>query len=170
MNNWPHQNDVDAYYGKVRVGSDGLPTVSWESSMLTMAQSPYPMRLSWDTDTTIRKFRCHRTVRPSLETILEEIWNHYDQDLVKLRESRMDLFGGCYNFRRMRGGARLSMHSWGIAIDLDPDKNPLGKPYKPNSGMMPMHVVNIFERHGWTWGGRWGNRADCQHFQAADTK
>lgn len=170
MPNWPHQNDVDSFYGKIKIGNDGTPTDSWESENLVLATSPFPLRLSWDTKESVRKFRCHKRVRPSLETILEEIWSLYGKDLAKLRESRMDLFGGCYNFRRMRGGARLSMHAYGIAIDIDPDKNPLGKPYKESAGMMPMAVVEIFEKHGWEWGGRWGNRADCQHFQAARTK
>lgn len=167
---WPHQNEVERFYGKHKLGSDGLPTSAWESSNLTTASTPFPFRLSWDTKETVRKFRCHRLVRPSIETILEEIWELYGKDLNAIRESRVDLFGGCYNFRRMRGGSRLSMHSWGAAIDIDPDRNPLGKPYKESSGMMPMKVVEIFERHGWEWGGRWGNRADCQHFQAALTK
>lgn len=170
MPNWPHQNDVDSFYGKIKLGSDGRPTPAWEASNLTLASTPYPMRLSWDLSVTVRKFTCHKAVRPSIETILEEIWNHYGKDLEAIRAARVDLFGGCYNFRRMRGGAKLSMHSWGIAIDLDPERNPLGKPYKASAGMMPMDVVNIFEKHGWEWGGRWGAKFDAMHFQAARTK
>lgn len=166
---WPLERDVESFYGRIKLGNDGRPTASWEANNLTTATLPYHMRLSWDTSQTIRRFTCHKVVRPVLETIFEEIWNIYGKDGKAISEARMDLFGGCYNFRRMRGGAKLSMHSWGIAVDIDPDKNPLGKPYNKSHGMMPEEVIAIFAKYGAEWGGRW-SRPDCQHFQFAATK
>lgn len=77
----------------------------------------------------------------------------------------MDLFGGCYNYRRVSGRSQLSVHSWGAAIDLDPVNNPLGKKWRPDSGMMPEQVVAIFRAEGWRWGGDF-TRPDCMHFEA----
>jgi hypothetical protein len=62
----------------------------------------------------------------------------------------IDLFGGCFAFRAMRGGSEWSRHSWGIAIDLDPERNKLKETkrtarfakdeYKP--------MIDIFYKHG----------------------
>ncbi len=171
-NKWPLEKDIESHFGRIQLGSDGRPTPRWEASNLVAASLPvgYHLKLSWDEKVTIRKFTCHRAVRPIFETIFEEIWLLYGKDARAIDEARMNRFGGCYNFRRKRGGSQLSTHSWGIAVDLDPEKNPLGKPYNANAGMMPMEVVNIFERYGAEWGGRWGNRCDAQHFQFARTK
>ncbi len=42
------------------------------------------------------------------------------------RHLGIDVFGGSLNVRKMRGGESYSMHSWGIAIDFDPERNALG--------------------------------------------
>jgi hypothetical protein len=78
----------------------------------------------------------------------------------------MHLYGGTYNYRRISGSSNLSLHAFGAAIDLDPDHNPLGMPWRADAGMMPMEVVEIFEAEGWKWGGRFQSRKDCMHFQA----
>jgi hypothetical protein len=125
--------------------------------------APYPLAASWDPAVTIKRLRCHRRVAESLREILRAILGHYGS-LESVRDNRMHLTGGVYNFRRISGSARLSMHSYGAAIDLDPERNPLGKAWEP--GMMPMEVVQIFEDAGWKWGGRVAHRPDCMHFQA----
>jgi hypothetical protein len=44
----------------------------------------------------------------------------------KLRELGIDQFGGCLNVRLKRGSkSAWSIHSWGCAVDLDPDRNQL---------------------------------------------
>lgn len=45
--------------------------------------------------------------------------------LEKEQELGLDIYGGCYNNWAHVGGSKKSMHAWGIAIDLDPDKNAL---------------------------------------------
>jgi hypothetical protein len=64
----------------------------------------------------------------------------------------------------MRGGHAWSRHAWGIAIDLDPDRNGLHAPW-PISATMPEPVIRIFEKHGWKSYARSLGR-DAMHFQA----
>ena len=44
---------------------------------------------------------------------------------IEIHRLRLDVWGGCLNVRKMRGGTRNSMHSWGIALDYDPQNNQL---------------------------------------------
>lgn len=166
-NPWPAQKDVGNFFGAIELGQDGRPTERWESRTLTVVSTPFPLRLSWETQTTVRRIRCHRGVAPDLTRILDEILQLYKGDLEAIKAARMDLYGGCYEFRRARGLAQLSMHSYGVAIDLDPERNGLGVKWEKGKGMMPEEVIEIFEAHGWTWGGRWKTRPDPMHFQAA---
>ena len=76
----------------------------------------------------------------------------------------MDLFGGCLNVRRVRGGNSWSIHSWGAAIDLDPEQNSL--PMHRERATMPEAVINIFAEENWVSMGR-ERDFDYMHFQAA---
>ena len=96
----------------------GKPTQDGKPYLVTIAL-PFPMRLAWDKNTTITKMRCHKLVAQQLSDIFMEILNVYG--LPKIKELGIDLFGGCFNFRAMRGGSDYSRHSWGVAIDLDPE-------------------------------------------------
>ncbi|MGY3916723.1 M15 family metallopeptidase [Aeromonas australiensis] len=64
----------------------------------------------------------------------------------------------------MRGGTRLSMHSWGCAVDFDSSRNSFGDS-TPNFQNIPA-VLTAFESQGWTWGGKW-KKPDGMHWQAA---
>jgi len=75
----------------------------------------------------------------------------------------------------------FSNHSWGRAIDINPLMNPYVKGDKvlppagrkyldrtrvfPGSILKDGFVVREFEGAGWTWGGRWTDRQDYQHFE-----
>jgi hypothetical protein len=104
----------------------GIP--SKNPNYLTTLNLPYPMRLSWDKNVKVNKIQCHKLVADKLSKIFEEILLAYGYD--KIVELGIDLYGGCFNFRAMRGGTAPSRHSWGIAIDLDPERNQLKTQWK----------------------------------------
>ena len=164
---WPKDTneDLSRFFGQHQLRPDGRPTAQWERTHLITFASPYPMLLAWDLSQPVRKITCHKKVADSLARVLSGILAHYG-DISGVRRARMHLYGGCYNYRRVSGSARLSTHAWGAGIDLDPDRNALGKRYDETDGMMPLAVVDLFEAEGWKWGGRFTSRADCMHFQA----
>ena len=55
--------------------------------------------------------------------MLVRVLDHYGPE--RIRELGLDLFGGCLNVRRMRGGSAWSVHAWGAALDFDPERNQL---------------------------------------------
>ncbi|MEI7842998.1 MAG: M15 family metallopeptidase [Gallionellaceae bacterium] len=151
-NTWPKQDfsSMVTYYGNV--GENTVKLIL-----------PYPMRLSWDTTKTIHTLTCHAKVHDSLGRILADILKHYgSEDNVKA--ARMDLFGGCLNVRKVRGGNAWSIHSWGCAIDLDPDHNTMQM--HREQAAMPKEVIDIFKKENWVSMGEARN-FDFMHFQAA---
>lgn len=73
-------------------------------------------------------------------------------------------YGGIFNFRKMRGGNSYSMHSWGIAIDLDADDNGNLVSW-PVRADMPFEIMEEFAREGWTSAGAFWGR-DAMHHEA----
>jgi hypothetical protein len=87
---------------------------------------------------------------------------------IDISKLNLDLFGGCVNVRRMRGGSAWSIHSWGAAIDVDPDNNQLkwGKDKAEFAKKEYNAFWDIVEDEGWVSLGRVKNY-DWMHYQAA---
>jgi hypothetical protein len=71
-----------------------------------------------------------------------------------------------YNYRSKVGGGGLSLHSWGIAMDINPGRNPyqLGNYGAPQTDIPPK-VIDIFRKYGFQWGGDWAGERDPMHFE-----
>lgn len=82
----------------------------------------YPLTLAWDKDTIIRGFSCHTRVKEPLEKIFKQTLARYGNEGI--RDLGLDMFGGCLNIRPKKGSQKImSLHSWGAAVDLDPENN-----------------------------------------------
>jgi hypothetical protein len=72
-------------------------------------------------------------------------------------------YKGTYENRPTRGGSVPSTHAYGIAIDLWSTEN-RNKAHWPLASSMPIEVMEIFAKHGWTPAGAFWHR-DAMHFQ-----
>ncbi len=98
---------------------------------------------------------------------------HYDwDDDASMRENNTSAF----NYRLIYNTDRLSNHSYGLAIDINPLLNPqflrdgttlprdaTHDPQVPGSFHVNEPVVSLFTSRGWDWGGTW-EWPDWQHF------
>ena len=170
MMSWPKEGmpEFEAFYGDPDGDNNGDPDRAWEEANLVRVKARWRMVASWDTNLAITSIRVHWRCAESLSRVLDAIALRFSTQKA-IEEARMHLFGGGYNFRLKRNGNSLSTHSYGCAVDFDPARNGLGKPWKANTGMMDLAVVEAFKAEGWVWGGDWST-ADAMHFQAARTR
>lgn len=68
------------------------------------------------------------------------------------------------------GTGRRSAHADGMAIDINPGKNPHTHPHHHNYGQTDMPDIitkdRIHKKHGLGWGGEWKTSRDTMHFSA----
>ena len=137
---------------------------------------------------------CHKDIADDLLAIFQELYkaaypiermvliDEYEaDDEASMRANNTSSF----NFRRASGMQRLSSHSTGMAIDINPLYNPLVKhregktkvfpatattyidrskyfPYKIEKGDL---CYRLFKKYGFSWGGDWRSSKDYQHFE-----
>jgi len=66
--------------------------------------------------------------------------------------------------RLKRGGTTLSLHTWGIAVDINWPENPMGQ-----IGHLDPFIVERFKAEDFAWGGDWEHRDDM-HFEYFKTR
>ena len=141
----------------------GKPNETGKGYLVTI-KLPYPMRLSWAKDTKVSKMSCHKLVADKFLAVFNDLLDHYGYD--KIVELGIDLFGGCFNYRKMRGGNDFSRHSWGLAVDLDPERNKLKETSRTARFARPEYkpMIDIFYKHGFVSLGIERNY-DWMHFE-----
>lgn len=145
---------VVATYGSIQVASGQIVAPrGWESeNMVAVTDLP-----GWP-----RKLYCNKAIVPPLRLALQRCVGLLDGYVVRTM--------GSFAPRPKRVNGDLSVHSWGAAVDINADANPLASapgmvvPCGNPGRDMPDAWVSIFESIGWTWGGRF-TRADPMHFQ-----
>ena len=98
---------------------------------------------------------CHRKLIAPLREALTTIRRRKLTRLVDPGD-----YAGCHAPRRIPASGSLSLHSWGLAVDINASRNPFGE--QPT---MDRRVVGAFEDAGFTWGGRWPTAPDGMHFE-----
>jgi hypothetical protein len=98
-------------------------------------------------------------------------------DNLSMRDNNTSAF----NTRVIAGKIKLSSHSYGMAIDINPLQNPEVQGNKVSPGNAKSYVdrqiirqgmiikddicYNAFKKRGWSWGGEWKSKNDYQHFE-----
>ena len=112
----------------------------------------------WDVPTHLeigvipKKLYCNKIM---IAPLSQAFTNLIDRNFVK----ELKTFDGCFNVRRKRGLTTMSLHSWGIAVDVNAAWNGLNKTPQLSAGF-----VKCFTDAGFDWGGTW-TRKDGMHFQ-----
>ncbi len=119
-------------------------------------------------------------VRYPIEKML--LIDEYEADDIR---SMTDNNSSAFNFRYVAGTKKLSNHSRGMAVDINPLFNPFvlkgkhgliispkaGASYADRSRHFTYKInpddacVRAFKKRGFEWGGDWKTRKDYQHFE-----
>lgn len=120
--------------------------------------------------------RLHRAIAPALDCVERRIVAHCRKRRDQYRPRAL---GGFRDVNTYRGG-EVSNHLFGIAIDIDPDRNPCcgcvepwpehpacrdkeRTPFEQTS--LPSCWIHAFERYGFYWLGRDPQLRDTMHFE-----
>lgn len=166
---------IEAMFGNP-AKANGMLNEAWEAANIRRVPPPGAWRLFYQDDSgpvQVSGIRLHRLLRDSFVAVLDDVWEHARQeiggsptdDVVRawLHANRLDLHGGGFNYRKITAGSSLSLHAYGIAIDWDPINNPRKKPL---TRTLPDWWYDIWKKHGWSDGRRFGT-PDPMHVQFA---
>ena len=109
-----------------------------------------------------KKIYCNKDLVLPLQQALQAL-------IVTGKVAELKTWDGCFNIRKKRGLSSMSLHSWGIAIDMNSSDNQLGKSYDQliKEGKKPFSegFLQCFRDAGFDCGGDWKSRPDRMHFQ-----
>ena len=114
----------------------------------------------------VKTIRIHKLVADRLAAALQDIINHYGEDIEKVAPAAC-VYDGSYYFRTSRGSSSTSVHSWGLALDFDAGNNSM-KTKAPKARLSQdiyKPFFDILEYHGFNSLGRRGDY-DWMHVQA----
>ena len=138
---------------------------------------------------------CNKRIAADLIDIFKELYRQkypiermrliddYDADDEKSMQANNT---SCFCYRKVKGAKKLSSHSMGMAIDINPLYNPCYKKYSNGKEMVQPSTAKkycnrninfnykivkgdllyrLFINHGFEWGGNWRSKKDYQHFE-----
>ena len=144
----------------------------------------------FDEKSHIGEMIVNKKVAEEVLDIFKEIYeNKYPIEKIRLideygandEESMQDNNTSAFCYRVVKNSKKLSNHSLGIAIDINPLYNPYidGKRIEPANAVIYKDrninvkgiikkgdtLYNAFIKRGWQWGGNWKTKKDYQHFE-----
>ncbi|MBR1778166.1 MAG: M15 family metallopeptidase [Alphaproteobacteria bacterium] len=137
---------------------------------------------------------CHKRIGEKVLSVFRELYKaKYPIEKIRLIDdyngddeaSMQDNNTSCFNYRKIAGSNKLSNHSFGLALDLNPLYNPYVRQTKTKTVVSPKtaaayadrdkdfpHKIDrndpayrAFVKQGFTWGGDWQSVKDYQHFE-----
>ncbi len=147
----------------------------------------------FDCEPKVGEIICNRLIARDLCRIFKKLYDHrYMIEKIRLidnygaddEKSMTDNNSSCFCYRNVAHTNELSMHSLGLAIDI----NPLYNPYIAGGRVMPAaaepyadrsrdfnykidehdYCYKVFKKYGFKWGGHWKDSKDYQHFYKRD--
>ena len=82
------------------------------------------MVLAWNTNVPVTTINFHKKAAEPLEKALLKIVYEFSKE--EMKTLGLNLYGGGYSYRNVRGSDKLSRHSWAICIDINSLGNPMG--------------------------------------------
>ena len=192
----------DACFGAYPI-SDGLFNRMYGKSYKTQCTVPrsslrylHVLHRNTDGQTQLGEIVCNASIAADLLDIFRQLYDAgYQIERITLiddyeaddERSMAANNTSCFNFRQVAGSKKLSKHSQGLAIDINPLYNPClhlgsgkvepaaGKRYalersKLGNTRVPLIsrddlCYSLFIQHGFRWGGNWMSKKDYQHFE-----
>lgn len=152
------------------------------------------LHIGFDGQTHIGELLVHESIAEDILEIMAALYeNQYPIEKMLLVDeygaddeaSMQDNNTSAFNYREIAGTSRLSQHSLGLAIDINPKFNPYVKERDDELLISPANAADyadrtqefeykidendlcyqLFTAHGFTWGGSWNSVKDYQHFE-----
>lgn len=163
---------------------------------LPLSELRYLRLLHYDAEGNIAlgEMICNRSISDDLLYIFRTLFDsHYRIERIILvdeygaddNRSMVDNNSSAFNFRFISGTTRLSRHSLGLAVDINPLYNPYVRQsderlivdpiesmeYVDRTKSFPYKIdttdlcYKLFKSRGFEWGGEWHSLKDYQHFE-----
>jgi len=152
--------------------------------------------LHYDFNKQVQKGRliCNKKIGKKVLAVFQKLYdNAYQIEKIRLIDdykgddeaSMRDNNTSCFNYRKITGSNKLSNHSFGLALDINPLYNPYVKRTKSKTVISPETAADYadrtksfphkidkndlayqaFSEQGFFWGGSWISVKDYQHFE-----
>lgn len=139
----PKRSELPELFGEIKDGK-------WEKESDHMCFIAMPPVIA--SKVHYNRIYCNKIIADPLRKALQNIINRGLTD--ELKE-----WNGCFIIRKSRTSDRLSVHSWGLAVDINASTNRLG-----TIGDMSSELVKCFTDADFSWGGHW-QYPDPMHFE-----
>jgi hypothetical protein len=165
------QSSISSKYGNIKDVLTRQPSDFLGKTAII--KSPFPLYYDQSRKHRVKEagstdsFLCNALIKDSLQDIFNEIATTFT--IEEIRQNKYDIYNGCLVPRKKTGGSTPSVHSWGLAIDINATENGWGVKSPKAQLSNPKHkkYIDIWYKHGFKSFGRELDN-DWMHFQVKD--